>query len=144
MSWHRVLATHEEKQVTSLGPWPGDQVLGCALPSPKALHKRVYIRYNGRQAYCEVLDVGPWAVDDEAYVFGHSQPRAEILKGELCPVKLGSKAVATVPDGKGGWRPCPKSNGAGIDLFPATALVLGIKIGATVWVDWCFADEATV
>lgn len=135
---HKVFATHEEPQVTSLGPWPGDQVLAVALPSIKALRKRLYVHYQWKQCYCEVLDVGPWSVDDDAYVFGEAEPRAMIYKGRACPRRLTDKSLATIPDGKGGWKTCPKSNGAGIDLFPAVAKSLGIPIGHNVWVSWCW------
>lgn len=140
MNWHLgIKATHEEPQITSLGPWPGDHVLGVALPSKKALNRRVVVRYGGNTVYATMLDTGPWCTDDEDYVFGSERPRAEKLDGKLCPLTLNG-GTASVPDGNGGFKSALISNGAGIDLFPATAIALGIKIGKNVLVDWSFDD----
>lgn len=140
MNWHfGIKASHEEAQVTALGPWQGDDVLGVALPSRKALRRRVAIRYHGNIVYTECLDVGPWCIDDDPYVLGHARPRAEILEGKLCPRSL-EGGNATIPDGKGGYKAAFISNGAGIDLYPATAIALGIKLNDNVQVDWYFDD----
>lgn len=135
--WHNVLATHMEPQVLAVGEWLGDDFLGCALPSTKALRMQVLIEYNGIEVICEVADVGPWCIDDDQYVFGEEIPRAQEYKDLICPRKV-TGTVATVPDGMGGWKVPPKCNGAGIDLFPATAKALNIKQGDNVWVSWCF------
>jgi hypothetical protein len=136
---HRnIFSTHEEAQVTSLGEWPGDGYLGVALPSTKALRKKVLVEYQGKSVIAEVCDVGPWATDNVGYVFGEERPRAEIHKGRYCPLKEGSLALATVPDGNGGMRGVAICNGAGIDLFPGTAKALGIELNQNVLVDWSF------
>ena len=46
---------------------------------PKALHKfvRVTNPANGKSTLAQVLDIGPWNTDDDAYVFGGSRPQAE-------------------------------------------------------------------
>lgn len=145
MEWHRgVIATHEEPQITSLGPWPGDDFLGVALPSVKSLRKKVLVAYQGLECIAEVYDVGPWCHDDDDYVFGPFRPRAEIFKGRVCPVKIGSNIKPSIPDGNGGFREVGKSNGAGIDLFPATAKALGIPLNLNVLVDWQFIDTTGV
>lgn len=135
-----ILATHEEAQVTSLGSWPGIDFLGVALPYTGALRKRIWIRYNGVTCYAQVYDVGPWCCDDADYVLCDSRPRAEKYKGLYCPMRINSIQKAVVPDGNGGWIGVDICNGAGIDLFPATAKCLGITIGENVLVDWCFSD----
>jgi hypothetical protein len=50
-----------------------------ALPSHKALRKfvRVTNPANGKSTIAEVLDVGPWNISDDNYVFGTTQPQAE-------------------------------------------------------------------
>lgn len=137
ITWKKCLATHEEEQDLSTGPWLGNSFPGIALPSIRALNKWVIIRYGEKWTCALVKDVGPWTVDDEEYVFGDAMPRAQILKGQPCPVKKGTELQATLPDGT----LCPKSNGAGIDMFPATAIALGIKIYDNVMVEWAFLDE---
>lgn len=141
MIWHLgIKATHEERQAIAAYPfkWPGDDILGVALPSRKALNRRVGVRYHGLILYCEVLDVGPWCIDDDAYVLGNARPRAEILEGKYCPRSL-EGGVATVPEGSG-FKAAFISNGAGIDLFPGAAKALDIPIGENVQVDWYFDD----
>jgi hypothetical protein len=96
------------------------------------------VRYKDLQCITEVADVGPWCVDDDAYVFGEAKPRAEEHRGRYCPRKEGSRALATVPDGFGGWIGVAVCNGAAIDLFPGTAKALGIEINQNVYVDWWF------
>ncbi len=140
IQWHLgIKATHEEKQETALGPWQGDDVLGVALPCRKALNRSVAVRFHGKIIYCTVLDLGPWAIDDDAYVLGNARPRAEILEGKACPRTVDG-GFATVPDGEGGFKPALISNGAGIDLYPGTAKALGIPLGKNVQVDWYFDD----
>lgn len=132
--WKKVFCTHEEKQILSTGEWLGDNFPGCALPSVRALRKWILIRYKDNQCCSQVMDVGPWCQDDDDYVFGSDIPRAEEFKGRLCPLRKGIEIPATLPDGT----PCPRSNGAGLDIFPYTAKQLGIPIGENVYVEWCF------
>lgn len=129
-----ILATHEEAQDTSLGPWPGDDVRGVALPCVGALRKTVEVGYGKTLISAIVLDVGPWVVDDKDYVFGDERPRAESYIGKPPPPRgLRIRAQATVA----GKVPM-KCNGAGIDLFPGAAKALGIPIGKNVYVKWRF------
>lgn len=127
-SWHKVLCTHEEPQILSETDWLGDHFPGVALPSVKALRKWVEIRYKDHWTVAQVADVGPWTVDDDAYVFQYSRPRAEIFKGDFCRIHDGGDLHALV------------SNGAGIDLFPETAKALGLKIGENVILEWRFLE----
>lgn len=141
MIWHLgIKATHLEAQSIATAPfnWPGDDVMAVALPSKNALNKQVLVRYGGNTALCSVLDLGPWCIDDEDYVFGTDRPRAEQLEGKFCPRTVNG-GCATVPDGKG-FKAALISNGAGIDLFPGTATALRIPIGKNVQVDWIFDD----
>lgn len=136
MKWKKVFATHEEIQVTSLGPWPGDDFLGVALPCFKALRLKVEVRYGENIVIASIGDVGPWAIDDCSYVLGEDRPRAEFYKGRPCPRSLVHGGRATLLDSDGNPISTPLCNGAGIDLFPGTASHLGIKIGDNVDVEW--------
>lgn len=91
-----------------------------ALPNIKALHRFVRIAnpLNGKTTYAQVLDVGPWNIDDE-YVFTGSRPLAE----------LGIKT-----DGK--KRIQGETNGAGIDLSERVWSDLGMQDNGQV--DWQF------
>lgn len=87
-----------------------------ALPSVRALHRHVKLTNpaNGRIAYAQVLDVGPWNIDDDAYVFSGQRPQAENGK-----------------DTRG--RP---TNGAGIDLGESVWHSLGMKDNSNI--EWHF------
>lgn len=134
--WKKVFATHEEPQETSLGPWPGDDFLGVALPCAKALRLKIEVKYKEKIVTGTVGDVGPWCIDDDQYVFGDSRPRAEIYRGKSCPLSL--QRVDEVASVQG--RKIYECNGAGIDLFPGMAKALGIPIGHNVEVEWRFVD----
>jgi len=137
--WHlNIFATHEERQETATGPWPGDHILGVALPCTRAIRKKIRIRHGLLECVATILDIGPWCIDDALYVLDGQRPRAELLKGKPCPTWIGGPAVASVPNGNGGMKIAPISNGAGIDLYPGTARALGIPIGENAFVDWCF------
>lgn len=140
MKWHKVLATHEEEQALALGPWLGDSFPGIALPCRKALKSWVALRYEGKHTFGQVVDVGPWCIDDEAYVYNGAIPRAEAHKGRYCPLKEGSIALASVPDGNGGFKDVAVCNGAAIDLFPRVAKELGVRLGDNVEIEWAFVD----
>lgn len=97
-----------------------DEGLYCALPyrfeddeRPKV---RVINRATGESATASIEDVGPWNIDDEAYVFGTARPQAE-----------------SGVDEKG-----RETNGAGIDLSPA--LAEKIDIDGMGEVDWEFVE----
>ena len=87
-----------------------------ALPSAKALYRFVRLTNHAASKACLaiVLDVGPWNVDDDAYVFGAARPAAE-----------SGKSLS----GKG-------TNGAGIDLSEACWNALGMQDNGLV--DWEF------
>lgn len=141
--WHlNIMATHEGPQgLVKDRAWPGSFFPGVALPTPKVDGRWVIVRYGGNYTCAIVWDLGPWAHDDDAYVLGIARPRAEQFKDKHCPLTLSdSVTMATVEDGHGGTRPVANSNGAGIDLFPFTAKLLGISIGDNVLVDWKFVE----
>lgn len=140
MSWKKVLATHEEPQQTSLGPWPGDDFLGVALPCALALRLKVEVRYNSKTVIATIADVGPWAIDDCQYVLGESAPRASFFRGRPCPRSLTHGGRATLLDKAGNPISTPLCNGAGIDIFPEVARQLGIKLGDNVEVEWRIAE----
>lgn len=129
--WKKCLATHEEKQTLSTGDWLGDKFPGVALPSTKALRKWVEIRYNGRWTCAQVMDVGPWCIDDDQYVFGNEKARASGCKGKFCP-RVMTDLVIEYHE--------MKCNGAGIDLFPETAKNLGIALNDNVVLEWRFLE----
>jgi N-acetylmuramoyl-L-alanine amidase len=94
-----------------------DKVLACAVPF-KFVGARPQIvvrnRANGKQTIVEVLDVGPWMVDDD-YWESAARPVAEICFLEKKPLPSGpNKGV--VP-----------SNRAGLDLTPAAAKAIGLE-----------------
>lgn len=107
----------------------GDQ--GAALPHPDALGRRIRITYpeTGKQVLVDVVDVGPWNVDDAYWTRPGGRPAIE----------------ATGVDRRG-----RRSNGAGLDLSPATWISLGAPAGAVLaghfsgWVDWEFTDGPPV
>ena len=83
-----------------------------ALPARRALGKflRISNPLNGKMTMAVVLDVGPWNVDDELYVFGTSRPQAE-----------------SGVDSTG-----RKTNGAGIDLSEKIWKLLGMTDNTNV------------
>lgn len=87
-----------------------------ALPAEAALHLWVTVRNlaNGRSMRALVLDVGPWNVADNAYVFGGMRPQAESGIDQF--------GRAT--------------NGAGIDLGQRVWDALGMTDNAQI--DWTF------
>jgi hypothetical protein len=82
-----------------------------ALPSHRALFRWVIIAnpLNKRVVRAQVLDVGPWNIDDDDYVFGTARPLSE-------------SGIKT--DGK--KRISGETNGAGIDLGEAVWAALGM------------------
>lgn len=150
--WHvNILATHEEAQSTARsgarlmpiaedGKPHFDFFPGVALPAASAKGRWIQLRYGDRMTCAIVDDVGPWCIDDEMYVFAGKRPRAEFYKDQPISTTLEGTISASVPDGHGGFRNVQKSNGAGIDLYPLTAQLLGIPIGSNVLVDWRFIE----
>ena len=116
-----IRATREglQGQKTSTGYLIDALVPFVALPSAAALRQWVTVTYQGRSVRALVLDVGPWNVNDNAYVFGGERPASE-------------RGLDVSHNGK--------TNGAGIDLGEAVRVALGIPDGVdNVGVDWEFA-----
>ena len=103
-------------QRTASGYVIDDVVAFVALPSVRALKRFVRIANpaNGKTCYAQVLDVGPWNEQDDAYVFNGARPQAE---------------TGTDIFGRA-------TNGAGIDLGGAVWKVLGMVDNSQV--DWEF------
>ena len=102
-----------------------DQVLGAAVPYKfPGIRPRLKVRNraNGMEVIVGILDVGPWMIDDEAYVMGGERPVAEICFNAKTPLPRGPHK-GTVP-----------SNGAGLDLTPAAAKAIDLK--GKGWCDW--------
>jgi hypothetical protein len=95
-----------------------------ALPSVKALRRfvRVTNPANGKTTLAQVLDVGPWNIGDDAYVFGGARPLAESGR------KIDE--AGQIVNGA--------TNGAGIDLGEAVWAALGMTDNSSV--AWEFAD----
>lgn len=89
-----------------------------ALPSAKALRRFGIIRNpkTGASAYFIVLDVGPWNVDDDEYVFGGHRPQSESGVDHFGRL----------------------TNRAGIDLSERLWKLLGMKDNADV--EWEFLE----
>ncbi len=66
-------------QKTSTGWRINNIVPFVALPSEAALRQWVIVTNpaNGKSIKALVLDVGPWNIDDDAYVFGTARPQSE-------------------------------------------------------------------
>lgn len=88
-----------------------------ALPAAAALRQWVTVTnpLNGKSIRALVLDVGPWNVNDNAYVFGGQRPAAE-------------RGLDVSHNGK--------TNGAGIDLGEAVWTALEMTDNADV--EWSF------
>ncbi|HEY0253885.1 MAG TPA: hypothetical protein VGC41_20285 [Kofleriaceae bacterium] len=114
-SWQRVLATREGDigLVTSTMMRIKPDSRFVALPHRKALGKLVEVRHGDRTVVVEVLDVGPWNIDD-AYWDTDARPASE--------------------RGRGAYR--TPSNTAGIDLSDPVFAELGMKDNDIV--EWRF------
>jgi N-acetylmuramoyl-L-alanine amidase len=99
--------------------WITDEELGVALPYRwRGPMPRVVVvnNANGKTVVCEIVDVGPWNIDDPYWQTG-ARPQAE-----------------TGTDKKG-----RKTNKAGIDLTPAAAQAIDLK--GLAMVDWGFVGN---
>lgn len=102
-----------------------DTVIGVALPYrfSGARPKVALVNHEtGREVIAEILDVGPWLIDDNYWDAG-TRPLAETCFKQDVPLPRGPH------QGK-------KSNGAGIDVTPGAARALGLAGKGKV--DWKF------
>lgn len=115
-----VLATREGLigQMTASGYRIDTVVPFVALPSGDALHRfvRVSNPANGKSTIALVLDVGPWNIKDNGYVFAGDRPQAE----------SGKDAIGRT------------TNHAGIDLGERVWKLLGMKDNGPV--EWSFLE----
>lgn len=99
-----------------------------ALPSPHALgrHIRILNPENGRTCIAQVLDVGPWNIKDDGYVFQRlTANTADFLKMD--------KQLTVRPQAESGIDLYGrKTNGAGIDLGENVWRSLGMKDNSKV------------
>jgi len=81
-AWQRVFATREGQigDVTATRLRIRADSRFVALPHPRALGRMVEIRHGERVVVAEVLDVGPWNVDD-AYWDHDARPASERGRG---------------------------------------------------------------
>lgn len=109
-------------QKTSSGYIIDEFVPFVALPSAAALRQWVKVTnpLNGKSINAIVLDVGPWNINDNAYVFGGARPASE-------------RGLDVSHNGK--------TNGAGIDLGEIVWQALDMKDNGNV--DWMFIDANT-
>ena len=89
--------------------------------------KVVFKNYESKPIYVQWLDVGPWNIDDEAYVFSGGRVRPQAESGW----------------DKGMYGKRRKTNRAGIDLSQAVFNYLGIKASKSI-VHWKFVKVAQV
>jgi N-acetylmuramoyl-L-alanine amidase len=87
---------------------------------------KVINRATGLSATGDILDVGPWNIDDDDYVLGDERPSAETHynTGEQLPTGPNAGRVPT--------------NAAGLDLSPALARKVGLSGKGRC--DWEFVD----
>lgn len=106
-----------------------DEEFGVALPHRFPVDERPQIdvinRANGRRVTCDVVDVGPWVIDDP-YWQHKARPLAETI----------FKNNQTLPRGPHRGK---RGNGGGIDLTPGAAREIGLVGKGRV--DWAFAEE---
>lgn len=114
-AWQRVFATREGQigDVTATRLRIRADSRFVALPHPRALGKMVEVRNGDRVVVVEVLDVGPWNLDD-AYWENDARPAAE--------------------QGRGAYR--TPVNPAGIDLSDPVFAELGMR--ENDYVEWRF------
>lgn len=75
----KVFATREGLigEKTASGYIIDEHVPFVALPCTKALYRAVRVKKGMKQIIALVLDVGPWNINDDTYVFNNSRPQAE-------------------------------------------------------------------
>ncbi len=125
--WHTNIVTTRfgcstDAGVMASGVSTNAVALYAALPTRKALHKKIEVRVSsGKTIVIPVLDVGPWNTKDAAYVFseGRLRPAAESGVGSSGDVNAGRK-----------------TNRAGLDISCQAANALGI--GGKGMADWRF------
>lgn len=120
--WNRAFATREGLvgHRTASGHTVKPNDIFVALPSTEVLGRWVEVRYGNKVIQTQVLDVGPWNIND-AYWENDARPKAE--RGIREP-NLGGK---------------PR-NPAGIDLADGLFYSLGLEDND--WVAWRFVNEA--
>lgn len=77
---HVVTASREGRigELTASGQVMRLSTIGVALPSTRALRKKIAVTYGGQTVETSVIDVGPWFEHDDGYVFGARRPAAEL------------------------------------------------------------------
>lgn len=63
--------------ITSTGYKIDKFVPFVALPAARALYEAIRINANGKSIIALVMDIGPWNINDDEYVFNGKRPQAE-------------------------------------------------------------------
>lgn len=101
----------------------------CALPTPHALGRDVQITnpLNGKSCRAQVLDVGPWNIKDDAYVF---QP---------CTHAAWYESMRTM-----GIEDVRPQSETGTDLYGRKTNKAGIDLSESVWKALGMLDNSLV
>jgi hypothetical protein len=103
-----------------------DDTVGVALPYKWAGERpQIHVRGPGGEITCDVVDLGPWNIDDPNYVLNGERPLVEQQYDDKTEAQNGQ-----VP-----------TNNAAIDLTPPVADAVGISGKGTV--QWKFAQGGT-
>ncbi|OIO26690.1 hypothetical protein AUJ14_01315 [Candidatus Micrarchaeota archaeon CG1_02_55_22] len=126
--WKQHVVTTEfgcssDAQTMASGIYSTARTYYAALPTRRALNRNIQVRGpNGKVLTLPVLDVGPFCVRDESYVFGSARPLAEIYRGQIVPVAGCNRKY--------------RATGAGLDVSCQAARELGIS--GKGYADWRF------
>jgi len=108
--------------------WINDTTRGVALPYKwkETPRPKVVVKGPSGEIETEIVDLGPWNLDDQNYVLGAARPLAE-------------EQYANRTEAQNGQVP---TNRAGIDLTPPIADAIGISGKGSV--SWRFANEGHI
>ena len=108
--------------------WINDTTRGVALPYKwkETPRPRIVVKGPSGEIETEIVDLGPWNLDDQNYVLGAARPLAEEQHDEGTEAQNGQ-----VP-----------TNRAGIDLTPPIADAVGVSGKGSV--SWRFANEGHI
>lgn len=132
LTWQEgIIATVFKDATTAYPPFGPvtERTMGVSLPWKfRGKRPQVIVQNpsNSREAVTEIMDVGPWLIDDDYWNL-NMRPLAETCWRNRQPLPRGPHK-GKIP------------NGAGIDLTPAAARAVGIAGKGTV--NWAFVSDA--